>query len=84
MAITESKYLKARQIVREYELQEREKYLIEKAKPCPSCGSKTDDNGDCRKCGIMFINGVHSVNNCKEYHTHSNSCLTPFSGSAKV
>lgn len=55
MAITESKYLKARQIVREYELQEREKYLIEKAKPCPSCGSKTDDNGDCRKCGIMFI-----------------------------
>ena len=40
MEITRSEYLKAYQVVRDYELQEKEKYLAEKAKPCPSCGGK--------------------------------------------
>lgn len=78
MAITRNQYLEAYQIVRQYELEEREKWLDGLKKPCPKCGDKTNDSGDCRKCGIVYLNGVHQINNCTEYHTHGNDCYVPF------
>ena len=83
MEITQEEYYKAHKTIRDYDLQKREDIERELQKPCPSCGGETDDSGDCHKCEIWFFNGVHCINHCTKYHTHSNSCLTPFSSAGK-
>jgi len=71
-------YEKALIVIQSHEFKKREAYQKGLEAPCPSCGGTTDDYGDCRKCGVVYLNGVHSINNCKEYHTHGNECYTPF------
>lgn len=78
MDITEKQYHDAQQIVNLYKLQQKEKYLAGLQLPCPSCGGETDSSGDCRKCRIVYLNGVHQINNCKEPHTHGNECYKPY------
>lgn len=76
--ITDAEYSKAMDIVNQYNLQKREEFLLGLAMPCPSCGKETDSEGDCRKCGVIYLNGVHQIQSCDKNHTHSNECMIPY------